>query len=390
MTEVDGSSGTSSRPQGRARPKSGKSKRAQVAMAPAKPRNAASRQVNFPAHAWQHVRIFTVADWDSLEEIGTPGAMEPDCPGWKDEPELCHSFARKSSPRQSKAGVMSLLDTAFTSAISEASYTASTPDRQAQQRLIESIQGQAVKLLATLDYDEAGNPRPGPREPIAETTFFKPWFHYLKRGIKPAPLGTPGAGAFWSLLQKARPLIADESIPAQREESRKLRKLTGAEQDNDGEQQWLDYWTITTALEAVPTALALLAAVAEQAKEAPIVKAGKGNFERALAAELFVRLAHAYHEMFGRGPRAWLGGEEPGVSDGKRPGPPAFWARRILQLAVERDLAGGHEDTMFDPGCVRVARIRSAILGVSSYSESTLADRIRDGWAEWKRRNDLA
>jgi hypothetical protein len=145
-------------------------------------------------------------------------------------------------------------------------------------------------------------------------------------------------------------------------------------------------------LQAVPHALALVAAMARAARNDPIIRDNKATFTRAFQRALFRFLAGAYEQMFGKPPQPWLGGTTPGSKEGgKRPGPPALWAKLILTLAQERLSAETPPHDARDPDGTNAARRMEAIRETAMWEESTFAQRMikgRDEWAASKRQQE--
>lgn len=335
-----------------------------------------TQPILYPSHDFYDARLFSLEDWPDLEEVGRQTAMK----------------AQKKSRQQNeptsaadRGAVIKSLNNAFSWAFSRAAFERDIPETRDQQRNLVSIRKRVTNLLALLDYDADGTPNPGPRDPIVQITPLMPWFQYLERAVPRAPYGAPGAGARWRFANIARRVVGDDPIRAEHARLREFHASIGVDPDGEDIAVSLDVWTIRQALEAVPHALALVTALAEAAQNDPITKDGKATFKLAFQRTLFTLLAGAYEQMFGEPPRPWLGGTTPGSQEGgKRPGPPALWAKRILTLAQERLTAETPQHGPLDPNGTNATHRIKVIRGTATWQDSTFATRMSKGWDEWK------
>jgi hypothetical protein len=319
-----------------------------------------------------NVEVLTVGDWHDLEMLGRPSA------NWK----LPTTTKRgREVSEVDKACAMSNINCAIGHAIYHASAVGKIPETRDQKRDLASIRRQAVELLELLGYDELGTILV-PDEAGRRITGRMPWFQYLQSAIPRVP--PPGAEASFDALG-----------------GHYFRGTRGPSAGGESNYPWWSAqiaalgWEIPgdnpllvdirkrevfeRVLRSVPHVLALMAALAQSAHDNPITKQRKENYERAFLRSLFFALAQRYYNIFGEPPGSWLRGATPGISDGKRPGPPAFWAKRILILAHER-LSAGMPQIDSERGTLErpLKVIRTAV----AREESFFADRIRRGWRE--------
>ncbi len=336
----------------------------------------ANNAMFYPDPEFYSVRLFSLDDWPQLEKSGRPLANLA-----KDNAE--QNVTREMSDAD-RSSVIALLNDAFSWAFCRAANARDIPEVRDQVRLLASLRRQATELLRLLGYDENGWSISGPPHAPAPTAPMMRWFQYLERAVPRVPDGLPGAYDRRWLVMLAEGIVPLEAIRNQRTKQSAFHQEIGISLESEDADISLDAWTISKALQTLPPALALLAALAETAARTPITRDGKATFARAFRRTLFMLLAGAYEDMFGEAPRPRRRGKGPGKSEGSRPGPPAHWAKLLLTLAAERFPTTMLPDYPLDPDGAKAMQRLNAVRELAHSADSTFATWMQKGWDEWK------
>lgn len=338
-----------------------------------------ARPVSFPSPDAGNVEVFTLGDWQDLEVLGRPSA------NWTRR--AVHQDGREGADNE-RACVMFNINGAIGMAIWNASAVEKIPESRDQERYLDAVRRQAVALLDLLGYDELGTIQ-APNHAGRRITALMPWFQYLESAFCRVPM--PGAEWLFDalgghyFLGTRGPLAGGEATHGWWAEQSGWEPPLTAETITESDPLLFETHksrTFENVLRSVPSVLAFLAALATAARDNPITNQRKANFERAFAESLFFGLAQRYPDMFGKSPRSWRRGAAPGVSDGKRPGPAALWAKRIVSLAAERLPALVPKEGSLDLGSATGQQTLAALRAMAAREDDFFAERMTRGWKE--------